>query len=156
MKEKTCSFTGHRSIKTLSLIELKIKLKKTVISLIEEGYDTFVTGGAIGFDTLAAKEILKLKKDYPHISLHLVLPCENQDLKWSDKQKEEYRKILDFADSAEYVSRNYTSTCMLDRNRRMIELSSVCIAYYDGRKRSGTQMTINYATRSGVKVINLY
>ena len=38
----------------------------------------------MGFDTLAAKTVLDLKKDYPDIKLILVLPCLNQTRGWKD------------------------------------------------------------------------
>lgn len=156
MKEKTCCFTGHRSIPALKLIVLKKKLKNELITLIEGGYTDFITGGAIGFDTLAAEAVLALKKDYPHIKLRLVLPCREQDKYWTAQQKKDYRRILDLADSHEYVSESYTRYCMFQRNKKMVDESSVVISFFDGNDKGGTAMTVSYANKKGIPVINLY
>lgn len=156
MKEKTCCFTGHREVSILKLPALKTKLKKQIEELIDQGYEVFVAGGAIGFDTLAANAVLKLREKYPHIKLHLVLPCENQDKYWTDSQKAEYARILESSDSHEYVSRSYTRYCMFQRNRKMVDLSSRVVAYYDGDGKGGTAMTVKYAMQKQISVINLY
>ena len=63
-KEKTVCFSGHRDMKE-SADKLESRLSETVKKLIEKGYTSFVTGGARGFDTLAAETVLKLKETYP-------------------------------------------------------------------------------------------
>lgn len=85
MKNKTCCFTGHRQIPVEDLPALSAKLREAVISYIEKGYTFFGAGGALGFDTLAAQEILSLKKQFPHIKLILVLPCRDQAVRWEAK-----------------------------------------------------------------------
>ncbi len=156
MKNTSCSFTGHRVIDERKENEVRQKVFYTIIDLIESGVTEFIAGGALGFDTIAAETVLLLKEKYPDITLRLILPCPEQSIKWKDKDKAKYREILLLADSTEYVSPYYTDTCMLDRNRVMVDNSSVLIAYYDGRRRSGTAMTVNYALKNGVKVINLF
>lgn len=156
MAEKACAFTGHRTIPLLRKKELKERLEKKLVALIEDGFTTFIAGGALGFDTLAEEVVLELKKEYPLIKLRLSLPCPEQDSLWKDKDRAIYRDILKKADSIEYISQHYTDSCMLDRNRRMVDSSDLLIAFYDGRKRSGTAMTVNYATKKGVPVFNLF
>ncbi len=156
MKEKTCCFTGHRVIEAKKIPLVKQALTAEITARIKEGYEIFVTGGAIGFDTLAADSVLELKKTYPHIKLQLVLPCKNQDIKWRYEQKKHYAEILSSADSCEYVSSLYTPTCMKERNKKMIELSSALIAYCDiGKLHSGSVQTLNFARKSGIKIYNL-
>ncbi len=55
MKSKTCCFTGHRKIPGDELPQIKTKLKNTIIELINNGVIYYGAGGALGFDTLAAK-----------------------------------------------------------------------------------------------------
>ena len=64
-----------------------------MIEAIEQGYRYFGTGGALGFDTLAAQTVLELKNKYPEIKLILVLPCENQTQGWERADIEEYERI---------------------------------------------------------------
>lgn len=58
MDEKICGFAGHRIIKG----EIKTRLEKEISSLCEKGYNTFLSGGALGFDTIAAQTVLKIKE----------------------------------------------------------------------------------------------
>ena len=50
-KSKACCFTGHRHISEKKIELIRINLKNTIIKAIENGYDTFYAGGAVGFDT---------------------------------------------------------------------------------------------------------
>lgn len=84
---RTVCFTGHRKIPPEERDLIVNKLEETIVKLIKLGYLYFGTGGALGFDTLAAQTILKLKPLYPHINLILVLPCETQADKWKYNDK---------------------------------------------------------------------
>lgn len=75
MKERTCCFTGHRSIPDRDRVRLQKALESTVTSLVNSGYRYFGVGGALGFDTMAEQTILKLRQHDPSIKLILVLPC---------------------------------------------------------------------------------
>lgn len=68
-------------------------------------------------------------------------------------EQKRYRSILRQADEVIYVNREYTSDCMLARNRYLVEHSSVLLAVYNGSRRSGTGMTVRYAKRLGREVI---
>ena len=72
MIEKTVCFTGHRNIPLLKRKAVAQRLKTELTDLINNGYQFFGAGGALGFDTLAAQTVLELKKDYKHIRLILV------------------------------------------------------------------------------------
>lgn len=95
-KMKVACFSGHRKL-SQDCTELQANLEKAIIELIERGVVFFGSGAALGFDQLAASTVLRLKEDYPHIRLVMVLPCppEQQSLKWNDEQKKRYYEILD-------------------------------------------------------------
>lgn len=93
MIEKACCLTGHREIPPEDFAEIARRLEVTLIQLIEKGYLYFGTGGALGFDTLAAQTVLKLQTAYPYIKLILVLPCENQVEYWKQEDKLIYEAI---------------------------------------------------------------
>lgn len=154
MKEKTCCFTGHRDIPLLQLPIIKSKLKKTIIEYIEKGYCYFGAGGALGFDTLAAQTVLKLKETYPQIKLILVLPCLTQTRGWKEADVKEYERIKSLADKVVYTSQEYTRGCMFKRNRHLVDFSSLCIAYLN-KDEGGTAYTVKYAKQSGLNIINL-
>ena len=63
MINQTCCFTGHRKIPLDQLESVTQRLRDAVIASIKDGYLYFGAGGALGFDTLAAKTVLNLKKD---------------------------------------------------------------------------------------------
>ncbi len=151
---ETVCFTGHRFIRKSNALLLPTKLKATLEELIKKGARRFRAGGAIGFDTVAALCVLELKEKYPHIRLELVLPCRNQSASWTEEEKKVYAYILSQANSAEYVTDCYTSWCMHERNRRLVNGSQVCIAYLT-ESRGGTAYTFNYALTKGLKVINI-
>ena len=65
MRENTCCFTGHRS---LGSDFSKEKLSEAIGSLVERGVTVFIVGGALGFDTEAAIEVLRQRKKGAKIS----------------------------------------------------------------------------------------
>lgn len=152
---KICCFTGHREILASTHQELYAKLEKKMIELIEnENFTDFRAGGAKGFDTIAAMTVLKLKKRYPHIKLHLMLPCKDQDRYFLPLEKQLYRFIIAQADSVVYIQEKYSREAMFARNRALIDGSDLCVAYL-GRLSGGTYQTVNYARKKKVKTINL-
>lgn len=154
-KSKSASFSGHR-ILPRDCSELKKNLTLEIKRLIESGVVYFWAGGALGFDMLAEETVLELKKEYPHISLKLVLPCspEEQTLKWTKKQRERYNEIFEQTDGAKIVAFQYTRDCMLERNRHLVDRSQYLICYLR-KKRGGTFYTVNYAEKQNTKIIRL-
>ncbi len=150
----TCFFTGHRVIPASE----KDRITKHIVSLCtrlitENNVNVFVAGGALGFDTLAAIEVIKLKKTYPHIQLHLYIPCIDQSSKWRDRDIELYNKIKHEADEVKYISTMpYLPGCMQQRNRAMVNDASFGIAYCINTK-SGTYNTIKYARDKGRNIM---
>ncbi len=122
--------------------------------LINKGYRYFGTGGALGFDTIAAQTVLNLKKQYSWIRLILVLPCVNQIKGWNKKDIDVYNKIKNRCDKYVYVSENYYEGCMQKRNRHLVNNSSCCVCYFTGKK-GGTSYTVNYAAKKGLKIYNI-
>ncbi len=152
-KQKTVCFSGHRILHDpKEVVERSIEI--AIRQCISEGAEIFMTGGALGVDTIAAWTVIRLRKEFPEIRLVLALPCPSveQTLKWSDSQKEEYQKILDLADEVKVLSDKYTASCMLDRNRYMIESSGTLI-YYLHTERGGTSYTVRYAKKQAIKLI---
>ena len=149
VKEKTLAVTGHR---TLNLDFSKNKLKERFIEFIEQGFDTFLIGMAIGFDTVCFQTLEKLKKNYPNIKLIACVPCENQSERFSMLQKIEYKRMISVADQVIVLSKKYTNDCMQKRNMFMVDNASLLFAYLK-RTYGGTANTVRYAERKGVKII---
>ena len=82
----------------------------------------FGAGGALGFDTLAAQMVLKLKERYPDIKLILVLPCKTQTSGWKQTDIDEYERIKAAADKVVFTSEVYYRGCMHKRNLSLIHI----------------------------------
>lgn len=74
--------------------------------------DFFGAGGALGFDTVAAQTVIRLKVKYPKIRLILVLPCTDQAKFWNEDDSREYERIKKLADKTVYTSEKYYNGCM--------------------------------------------
>lgn len=154
---KSISFTGHRKL-SKDTATLSHQLYQRLEEEIQNGATSFNFGGARGWDTLSAAVALKLREDYPHIKLNLILPCSNEEQteKWSEEEKAEFHRILDLADRVEYTSEHYYNGCMKKRNARLVELADCCYCYWDGRQRSGTGQTVRMAMKKNIIIVNLY
>lgn len=154
MIKSKCCFTGHRQIDEKDIPMLEKKLMKEVERLIRKGIMFFFTGGALGFDTLAALTVIKLKQKYPRIQLVLALPCKGQADRWKTEDRILYERIKYLADNVIYTSPYYFDGCMQVRNRYLVNHSDICISYQK-RQTGGTSYTVNYCKEKGIPVINL-
>ena len=89
-----CSFTGHRQIKNTHLHKLPELVARAIEYAYSKGCRKFIAGGALGFDTVAAREIIKFRMSHTDVSFVLFLPCLNQDKKWTDRQRSLYEYLL--------------------------------------------------------------
>ena len=153
-KVRTICFTGHRELDTSSPDAIARALNQVVRMLIAHGAHRFLTGGALGFDTAAALCILELKKEFPHISLELILPCKNQTKLWNEDARNTYNFILGAADRIVYMHEKYTASCMHDRNRRLVDEGDMCVAFLK-HSGGGTAYTVAYALKQDKEVINI-
>lgn len=149
-----CCFTGHRTIYLQDRPVIRERLKDAILKAAENGARDFVCGGAAGFDMMAGFTVLDMKKQHPSFRLLLVLPCKDQDAKWTPVRRAEYRRLLEAADSITCLSDIYTKTCMAERNQRMVNMSSQCIAYLR-RGGTGTSQTVRMAREHGLKIFEL-
>lgn len=151
----SAAFTGHRAIPSEKKELLRAVLRDTLIRLITvERFQYFASGGALGFDTLAAQTVLALRREYP-ITLFMVIPCADQSSRWSKEDQAVYQGLLDAADFVRYTSvRTYFDGCMLRRNQYLVDHAGLIVAYQT-HGNSGTAQTVRYAKRSGVPICNL-
>lgn len=152
--EQTACFTGHRKIPTTHCQHIKNLLNEVIEKLVEQGVIYYETGGALGFDTMAAQAVLRARRSHPQIRLVLVLPCPAQAKRWPAKDKEVYEEIKKQADEVVYIADHYTKSCMFERNRHMVDHSATCIAYLT-ESSGGTAYTVKYARSKGREIINI-
>ena len=97
LRQRTCCFTGHREIPVKDLPGILERTEQAVRQLIEQGVVFFGVGGAIGYDTEAAKLLFRLSAtDYPQIKVILVYPFEGFTSRWSDEQRAEYGRHINY------------------------------------------------------------
>ena len=156
-----CAFTGHRpnklpwhyDEKAPGCVALKRTLAGQIVALADSGYTHFLSGMALGVDCWCSQIVLDLREKNPALKLHCLLPCKGQDAKWPASSQKRYHAILEKADSIVYVNREYNEKCMLERDRALVQLSSLLLAVYDGGFRSGTGATVRYAQKIGREII---
>ena len=159
---KRVAFTGYRPQKMPwgedeshpLCLAFKVRLKRALERLIADGYATFISGCARGFDTMAAEAVLELRKTYPWIQLEMVSPWDGQANKWSDADKMRRARLFEQADEIIYISHVYSREVYFKRNAWMVGHCDLLLAAYDGQP-GGTAMTVAYAREQGVKVARL-
>ena len=154
MEIKRCCCTGHRRLPADHAAALPAHIDAALDALYRLGCRDFYTGGAIGFDTLAAQRVIRFRAGHPDVRLILMLPCRDQSRGWSAEDMTAYRDILAECDAYRYVSEEYDEHAMYRRNMEMVGVSDACIAYVT-RSASGAGQTLRAAERAGLTVINL-
>lgn len=150
----TCSFTGHRRI----LPEHRAALAELISISIAHAYDLgcrkFITGGALGFDTEVAREVIRFRITHPDALLSVYVPFIGQEEQWSEAQRSAYSYIISNANEVKYISENYGKDCMKKRNKAMVDDCDILIAYVY-KNRSGSSQTLRMAVEQGKEIRNL-
>ncbi|MGN0778170.1 MAG: SLOG family protein [Aristaeellaceae bacterium] len=147
-------FTGHRHISADVAYALAERMDILLERLYEKGYRDFLSGGARGFDLLAAERVLALRHNHPDVRLMMVIPCGNQTQRWPEQDCRRYERILYAADENRVLAPYYYQGCMQVRNRHMVDHSALCVCYM-AVPRGGTLSTVTYALKAAVPVVNL-
>jgi len=160
-KEKTCCCTGHRPKGFLwnyydknqsSQQKYLQTLRGLILSVIQRGATHFISGGALGVDMDFTEIVLELRKQNPAITLEIAVPCPNQTLKWSQKEKARYQAIIEQADEVNTICDRYTDKCMIKRNLYMVDKSNYVIAVWNGKMKNRTYSTLHYAEKKNKNV----
>ena len=144
---RSVAVTGHRTVENVNTA----KLEEVFKLLIKKGYDTYLVGMALGFDTICFNILEKLREKY-NIKIIACIPCKDQAKYFTESQKAEYDKMVASADEKRIFSEKFTSHCMHRRNCYMVDQSSVLISYLK-KTFGGTYNTVKYAEKKGKMVI---
>ncbi len=148
-------FSGHRSVPAAEAEIIRKRLDAQIGRCVADGKYVFICGGAVGFDMMAAEEVIRVRMTQPDVRLILALPCHDQTATWNNTSVlRQYKAILSLANDVIYISKFYETGCYHARNRWMADHSSVCIAYLK-KQSGGTYFTVDYAAKSGLSVVNL-
>ncbi len=162
MAAKVCAFTGHRPGKLPwgynendpRCLALKGRLYDVVDTICASGIDRFLCGMANGCDLYFAETVLLLQEQYPHIRLEAAVPCPGQSSRWSERDRARYESILARCGKVTVISPAYTRSCMMERNRFMVEQCDILLACFDEQK-GGTLSTLHMALKQDKEVIIL-
>lgn len=151
-----CCFTGHRDIVRGTKRALAAALLECIEKLVtEQSVQRFYVGGAVGFDALAAKAVIYLRKSkYPQLRLVLAVPFEGHHLSWSQEKQAEYAEIKAQADEYVAVGVRPSKSAFLARNRYMVDHSEICVVYLR-HSGGGSEYTASYARRNGKEIIRI-
>lgn len=138
-----CVFTGHRRLEADFSAR---KLKKEIKKMMSAGVAVFYNGMAMGFDLIAAEQVLELKKKFPSVKLIACVPCYGQEKYFSEEDKRRYAAILKKADETIILSDHYYNGCMQNRDRYMADRADVMIAYCK-KEEGGAAYTVKYFSK---------
>ena len=152
----TAAFTGHRFVDASQREHVKKRLSNAVLDAYGQGIRNFISGFAIGFDMMAAEEIVSLKQTHPDITLIAAIPFKGQASRFRFYDRKRYDRLLEVADEVIVLSDSYYPRCFLDRDEFMVNNSSKLIGYYDGREKGGTFYTIRKAMAQNIPIVNVF
>ena len=137
-----------------AVLALRAQLPQQIRSLYARGFRFFYSGGAMGFDLMAAEAVLALRAQLPELRLCMLLPCRNQQKRWTREWRARYNAVLCAADTVEFLCESdfVSRETFLRRDNALVERSAVCVAFYN-RSRSGTGHTVRYARALGKEII---
>lgn len=138
-----CAFFGHREI----WADISEPLEQAVRSSIADGVTEFWVGGYGAFDAQAAECVRRLKREYPAITLHLIvayLPAKK------DTFDDLYDSIV-YPEGLEFGPQRFAIT---KRNRWIVENCDMVIAYVRSTY-GGAYTALQLARRKERHIINI-
>ena len=161
-RQESCCFTGHRPGKLPwrynefdpRCLKLKRRIADAVELAYEQGFRHFLCGMAMGCDLYFCEAVLALRERHPDVTVEAAIPCPTQADAWPPAQRERYDRLVAACDFETMVSGQYTSTCMLRRDRYLVDHASLLIAAFDGTS-GGTRYTVEYPLNRGFAIVDL-
>jgi uncharacterized phage-like protein YoqJ len=146
-------FSGHRYYAAAPDDEARIAA--AVEAALDDGYRTFISGMAPGFDLAAAGAVVRLRERYADVRLVAAVPFAGQQSGYSVADRARYDSLLAAADEVRVLAGRYSHGCYLRRDDWMVERSARVICWYDGAA-SGTRYTVRRALAAGLEIVNLF
>jgi uncharacterized phage-like protein YoqJ len=164
---KSLSFTGHRPDKLGGYhgpkaekiqSDLRNQIADAITRACGNGFDTFITGGALGVDQIAAQAVISVREHRNGIRLIIAKPFPSQSCKWPKKSQDAFDALCAQADEVVNVSDDpFTREKMQIRNEWMVDRADAVIAAWNGGN-GGTGNCVKYArsTFKPILIINPY
>ena len=139
-------FFGQRNLSPAEAPLLEEELERLALRLAGYGPAWFLTGGAPGFETLAARGVLRARRCRPGIRRALGLPGEGPSWGWSAADAAAYREIFAQADSRFFLARGYYPGCIQRQGRWMVDRCGLCVCQFSAGAPGGhTGQLVAYA-----------
>lgn len=153
---KSIAFIGHRLVLAK---DLKERLMEVVEDKIKNGYDNFYIGTRGSFDELALQVCSGLRYNY-NINIYIVITSLNMikaKYEKTDYGYEIYTPYDNFKTVMFEIEEVHFKKRIIVSNQKMVDNCDLLIAYADLKAmQSGARRVVNYATKQGKEVINLY
>jgi predicted Rossmann fold nucleotide-binding protein DprA/Smf involved in DNA uptake len=150
----TIGITGHQNIPT----DAVIFVQRGIADLIQRFSNQLigVSSLAVGADQLFADALLRSGGQ-----LHAVIPCHGYEETFSDQASlDRFTDLVQKADIVEVLDHPEPSEdAFLDAERRVVDLSNLLIAVWDGKVakgKGGTADTVRYARKRRREVVVLW
>jgi uncharacterized phage-like protein YoqJ len=165
VEKLSCAITGHppqrfkfkHNEQAPLCKNIKATIENQIKILYSEGVRIFYVDCAVGVGTWAAETVLDLKQqaEYSEIELFCAIPFPNHTERFTDKQKERYKRILEGSTYQEVISRKYFPTAYKRQSYFMVDKSQYLIALYDQDRteRSSLGQMVNYAIKNNLQII---
>lgn len=142
LRESTATFIGHGECYGVDREKLRDEIEK----LIDRGVTDFISGGMGSFDWMCSHVVFDLKKTYPQIGNHLVIPY----LTFNIREKTYFDSII----YPEVFEKYHFKAAIPARNRYLIDHSAYAICYVT-HGWGGAAQTYKRAGKKGLTIINL-
>lgn len=145
MKDKIVCFAGHRH--EFQNIGIEQKLKETIITLIEKGYNVFYDGNKGSFDKICLSIIINLKQKYPNIKIYRILSNYNH--------KKEKCILPSFLNGfiLPDIEHYHPKLKIKKRNEWIVDNSDILVCHIYETYKSGAYSTLKYAQKKNKPII---
>jgi len=153
---RTIVFSGHRPPKTGLTYTHESPTDLECVRIVREWIawrqpDLVNVGGALGFDTLAARAAW-----LQHVPFDLYIPYPGYEDRWPAEARERLEYMKQAANDWAYTDEGpYRPYLMQVRNEVMVDQSTEMAVWWDGSP-GGTRNAIEYARSIGMVITNLY
>ena len=163
MTVRACAFTGHRASKLPWRYNENDprcrELKQRIFDVVEALYTAygvrkFICGMAEGCDMYFCESVLQLKEMRPDIILEAAIPFAGQADQWPEHQRIRWAQLVAQCDEKTVLRQMYSHTCMMERNKYMVDHAQILVACYDG-KSGGTLNTLRYAIKQEREILQI-
>ena len=148
------AITGHREYEDIFNAGTQTnKLFKYLRTKYPNEEIVFITGGAQGIDQLVAKMCKQQKFLY---DVYLAFPFDISTSRWAQSHKDFLTDLIVTSRNTKYINDIYSVRGYYLRDKAMVDDSDFVVAFWDGRKKGGTYITVKYALSKGKLVYNAF